>query len=680
MRQLTIPTVFVAVDRFSQRVNKMTGAMDRFHQAGAKSFAIARTSGMIGLSMLAPMGYAANKAAEFEDKLTSVGKTTQMQGQELKNFGNEVLKMAVKNRTGIDSLLEMAEVGGQLGIAKKDLLSFTEAGNKFFTVFSKSYGGNVEEAMTHVAKLGGIFKETRGMNPADQITRTASAINELSKKGAATAYNITDFALRIGALADNMSPSLQNTLALGAHLENLGIKSEIASGGMARLFTAVGENIVPFAKFMNMTPKSAETLFNKDSLEFVKQFASRFKGMSNTEMIQTLDKLKIGTDESKKVLGAMSDSIDKLTESQRLSRTEFEKSDSISKEYNRMNNTSMANLQKMRNTFDALSIKIGNAVLPIMNSLLKATIPIVEGIANWIERNKGLAETLAKIVIIGGSVALAISGISFAVGAYQKVIALARFTQLKFNMAVLANPYVLAGAAIVGLTGLVLKLSGAFNSTTPGLDAINDVTRNVTSRFAEQKFEVSELFKTLNTAGEKTDKYKQAVEKLEQIQPGITEKYDLQTKAINRQKDAQNNLLSSIRKRMEEEVNYEMRKNIAIEQSKAKLENKILIKENDKLAKEGFHGGIIDVITYAFNMMKRASLSGDISGNELKTKALEDMQNPKIKNKPKEDQKITVEIKGNNGDARVTATKGINLLNAVMNQQIPKPLTSTTRQ
>ena len=677
MRQLTIPTVFVAVDRFSQRVNRMTSAMDRFHQAGAKSFAIARTSGMIGLSMLAPMGYAANKAAEFEDKLTSVGKTTQMQGQELKNFGNEVLKMAVKNRTGIDSLLEMAEVGGQLGIAKKDLLSFTEAGNKFFTVFSKSYGGNVEEAMTHVAKLGGIFKETRGMNPADQITRTASAINELSKKGAATAYNITDFALRIGALADNMSPSLQNTLALGAHLENLGIKSEIASGGMARLFTAVGENIVPFAKFMNMKPKSAEELFNKDSLEFVKQFASKFKGMSNTDMIQTLDKLKIGTDESKKVLGAMSDSIDKLTESQRLSRTEFEKSDSISKEYNRMNNTSMANLQKMRNTFDALSIKIGNAVLPIMNSLLKATIPIVEGIANWIERNKGLAETLAKIVIIGGSVALAISGISFAVGAYQKVVALARLVQLSFNLAVLANPYVLAGAAILGLNALIMKYTGSVSQANMKQELMSDVSLKVANRFASQQVHIQQLFETLRTSGSKTDEYKDALQKLETIQPGITEKYNLQTKAIDKQNQAQKRLIYTLRQKLEEEVMYETKRDAMKNLIVQRVEMQGLIKKRESFDKQSLWDK--DVFGMIVNAYERSSKLKDINKSKSTIDFINQFQKEKQnKNKPKEDQKVTVEIKGNNGDAKVTATKGINLLNSVMNHQMPK-LSSTTK-
>jgi TP901 family phage tail tape measure protein len=677
MRQLTIPTVFVAVDRFSQRVNKMTGAMDRFHQAGAKSFAIARTSGMIGLSMLAPMGYAANKAAEFEDKLTSVGKTTQMQGQELKNFGDQVLKMSTKTRTGIDSLLEMAEVGGQLGIAKKDLLAFTDSGNKFFTVFSKSYGGNVEEAMTHVAKLGGIFKETRGMNPAEQISRTASAINELSKQGAATAYNVTDFALRIGALADNMSPSLQNTLALGAHLENLGIKSEIASGGMARLFTAVGENIVPFAKFMNMTPKSATSLFNKDSLEFVKEFASKFKGMSNTQMIQTLDKLKIGTDESKKVLGAMSDSIEKLTKTQKSSSSEFEKNNSINKEYIKMNMTSAGNIAKMRNQFDALTIKVGNAVLPILNSLLKATAPIIEGIANWIERNKSLTETLAKIVVIGGGVAIAISGISFMVGAYQKAVALARIAQLTFNTAILANPYVLAGAAIVGLTGFIMKYTGSIGQANMKQEAMSDISLKVANRFASQQVHIQQLFETLRTSGSKTDEYKDALQKLETIQPGITEKYNLQTKAIDRQNQAQKRLIYTLRQKLEEEVMYETKRDAMKNLIVQRVEMQGLIKKGESFDKQSLWNK--DVFGMITNAYQRSSTLEDINKSKSTIDIINQLQKEKQnKMKNKEDQKITVEIKGNNGDAKVTATNGINLLNAVMNQQMPR-LSSTTK-
>jgi TP901 family phage tail tape measure protein len=673
MRQLTIPTVFVAVDKFSQRVDKMSSSMDRFRKAGSESFAIARTSGMIGLAMLAPMGLAAKRAADFEDRLVNVGKTTQMQGEELKNFGDQVLKMSTKTRTGIDSLLEMAEVGGQLGIAKKDLLSFTESGNKFFTVFSKSYGGNVEEAMTHVAKLGGIFKETRGMNPAEQISRTASAINELSKQGAATAYNVTDFALRIGALADNMSPSLQNTLALGAHLENLGIKSEIASGGMSRLFTAVGENIVPFAKFMNMKPKVAEELFNKDSLEFVKQFASKFKGMSNTEMIKTLDKLKIGTDESKKVLGAMSDSIEKLTKTQISSSGEFEKNNSINKEYIKMNMTSGASIAKMRNQFDALTIKIGNAVLPIMNQLMKEVAPIVEGIANWIERNKGLAETLAKMIVVGGSAAIIISGIAFAVGAYQKAAVLARIAQTTLNASILANPYVLAGVAIVGVTGLIMKYTGSLDTVMTKQKMLDHVSDTVTNRFAEQQVEVQTLFETLRSSGSKTKEFSDALSKLESIQPGITAKYDLQTKAINNQNIAEKELIKTLRKKMEEEVLREVEKSNKIKAIQQRVEMKNLIREGEDIGKRDFMNNM-DVfgIERAINAFKRMGLLDEYNKTQGNLKSIEEIK--KDKNKPKEDQKVTIEVIGSGANANVTATKGVNLFNSL----IPMPKLGST--
>lgn len=676
MRQLTIPTVFVAVDRFSQRVNKMTGAMDRFHQAGAKSFAIARTSGMIGLSMLAPMGLAAKRAADFEDRLVNVGKTTQMQGQELKNFGDQVLKMSTKTRTGIDSLLEMAEVGGQLGIAKKDLLAFTESGNKFFTVFSKSYGGNVEEAITHVAKLGGIFKETRGMNPAEQIMRTGSAINELSKQGAATAYNITDFSLRMGALADNMSPSLQNTLALGAFLENLGIKSEIAAGGTARLFTAVGENIGLFAKFMNMTPKSATGLFNKDSLEFIKLFAIRLRGMDKIKSYELMDKLKIGTDESKKVLGAMVDKLEELTITQKSSNNEFEKNLSINKEYIKMNMTSGASIAKMRNQFDALTIKIGNAVLPIMNQLMKEVAPIVEGIANWIEKNKGLAQTLARMIVVGGSAAIIISGIAFAVGAYEKAAVLAGIAQKTLNGTILANPYILAGAAIIGVTGLIMKYTGSLDTVMTKQKMLDHVSNTVTNRFAEQQVEVQMLFETLRSSGSKTKEFTDALSKLESIQPGITEKYDLQTKAVDRQNEAEKKLISTLRKKMEEEVLREVEKSNKIKAIQQRVEMKNLIKEGGKINANGVDN-IFELGLKAFNAFERMNLLKDYQKTEGNLKSIEEIKTNK--NKPKEDQKITVEIKGNNGDAKVTATKGINLLNAVMNQQMPK-MSSTTRQ
>ena len=87
-----------------------------------------------------------------------------------------------------------------------------------------------------------------------------------------------------------------------------------------------------------------------------------------------------------------------------------------------------------------------------------------------------------------------------------------------------------------------------------------------------------------------------------------------------------------------------------------------------------------DVFGMITNAYQRSSTLEDINKSKSTIDIINQLQKEKQnKMKNKEDQKITVEIKGNNGDAKVTATNGINLLNAVMNQQMPK-MSSTTRQ
>lgn len=455
MRGFTIPSIFTAVDKLTGPMLKMSRGLERFHDTakrnqerfkGFKQTAeytanIAKKAAIVGAAILTPLVMAGREAVKFEDKMADVSKTTGLQGPALKKFGDDILVMSTKTRTSIDDLATIAEIGGQLGVAQNELLSFTDAANKFNVALGKDFSGGVEEAVSQIGKVKSLFKDSRGLDISTVLQKTGSAINELGAVGAGTSANITDFTLRVGALPDALKPSLTNTLALGTYLEELGINSEIGSGGLTRFLLDAGNKIGGFARQMGMTSEQARQLLAQDPTEFTKKFAQSFKGMAPEQLSKTLTKLGIGSQESIKVIGALASNTERLTELQRLSGEQFAKGTSLTNEYDKKNETTAAKLERLQNNLKMMAITVGEQLLPVVNDLVKSIVPIIQGFAQWIKENPNFVNGIVDIM----KVALPVIGLLWA---FSKVMGVV-------NLVMAANP---VGLIVLGIMTLITLL------------------------------------------------------------------------------------------------------------------------------------------------------------------------------------------------------------------------------
>lgn len=566
--KFVIPSVFTAVDKFSGPLSKMQGAtgafasrMERdFRKAGSTAFAVGKTAGAVGLAIAAPLGLAVKQAVDFEDAMADVAKTTGLSGKPLEALGSSILDMSKNTRTSIDDLVKIAEIGGQLGIAEKDLLSFTKSADKFNIALGSDFSGGVEEAVSQVGKIKLLFADTRGLNVSDSIMKTGSAINELGAVGAGTSANITDFTLRLGALPDALKPSITNTLALGTFLEELGIDAQIGAGGMTNFLLVAGKNISGFASQMKVSATEAKALLKQDPTEFSKRFASTFKGVAPEIMAQKLNDLGIGSQETIKVLGALGASTERLTELQNVANKSFTDGTSLSTEAAKKNDTMAAKMAKLRNNAKSLAITIGNALLPVINSIVESVMPFINSMASWIQRNKALTVTIIKVVAIAGLLALAISGVSFAIGIYQKAVVIAQAAQAAWNIIMAANPIGLLVAGLIGLGAVIYSVADAFSAFSAAETVNANVQQRALDKTIDQRVEIVQLFGALRNAKAGTDAYNETLKKIDAIQPGITNKYNLQAGALKNISAAEKELTANIIKRAEAEARAELLK------------------------------------------------------------------------------------------------------------------------
>jgi hypothetical protein len=248
---------------------------------------------------------------------------------------------------------------------------------------------------------------------------------------------------------------------LGTFLEELGLNAEIGSGGMTRFLLVAGEQINAFAAQMKMSAVDAKSLLSQDPLEFTKKFASSLKGLKPDVLAKKLDTLKIGTQETIKVLGAMAGSTERLTELQGISSAAFEKQTSLTEEYAKKEATTAAAVDKLKNQIKAFSIEAGNVLIPILTDILAQVSPLIASFSKWAKENPTLVETIIKISVaiaaflaIVSVIAAIVSGVTAAMALYATAVSIATAAQILFNA---SNPI---GWLMIAGTLIALVVAG----------------------------------------------------------------------------------------------------------------------------------------------------------------------------------------------------------------------------
>ena len=284
---------------------------------------------------------------EISDAMTGVEKTSGLAAEKVRELWNDF--DALDTRTGKKELLDIAQIGGRLGITDKEQLrEFTEEIDKIYVALGDSFQGGLEAVTTKVGKLKNLFEETKQQNYGEALNAIGSALNELGANGTASEENISDFATRIGQLPGALKPTISQTLGLGAAFEESGIDAEIAASGYSRFMSVAGTNVEAFAKQMRMSAEEAKALFESKPEEFFLKFAQSMKGLGAEGTAEVLKGLKLNTLEVQKAVGAAGDNADRFRELMRLAGEAMEEGTSIQEEFNKVNNNTAAIWEKIK--------------------------------------------------------------------------------------------------------------------------------------------------------------------------------------------------------------------------------------------------------------------------------------------------------------------------------------------
>lgn len=285
--------------------------------------------------------------AKLSDSLADIRKTTGMTNAEVEKFNRTLSQM--DTRTSAADLREIAIAGGQLGVAKNDLLGFTGAVDKLNVALSDEFKGGAEEVTKTVGGLRNVFTDIKSEKIDDDILKIGNAINVLGQEGLATGPVVADFAGRIGGAGIAMGLTSGQVLGLSATLQELNISTERGGTAVTRIIQKMTTHVAEFARVADMDVKKFNHLVNTDLFgAFMKVVEGAKKGgASATALGKILDDLGVDGAGATEVINKLGGATGMLKQKVELASGALKDTNSIMNEFSIKNNTLGADIEKI---------------------------------------------------------------------------------------------------------------------------------------------------------------------------------------------------------------------------------------------------------------------------------------------------------------------------------------------
>lgn len=511
---------------------------------------------------------------EMDDAFADVQKTTGLTASQVEGLNAQLSK--VDTRTKQKDLLDIAIIGGQIGVAKDEMESFVIATDKAAVALGDEFTGGAKEVTDKIGGLKILFKDTRDLDFGKAIEKIGSAINDLGAQGKATGPFMTDFAARMAGLGPQLTPTLSKVVGLGAALQELGETAENAASGSKTLITTGAANIGEFSKQLGMTEKDLKQLINTDSNEFLLKLAASFKGMAPTDVVKRLNALNISSKEAQGVMLKLAGNVDFVRQKQTAANSAFEKGTSLQQEFNVKNNTSAAQWEK-----------VGKAVSNFFSNALTNVARTLADVAGWFYKN---GEAIGTVVVwLGKAVSIwaaykAVQMLNIK-GTYEWIAAQAKalisgqsltgmLTKLKS-----LDPFSLIAAGAFAVYQYWDTIVGQATQYEKTLDSLKDIEKEHQANFRNTKADIDLAFKSLKNFNGSQEERGKMIDEINN-KYGTTIKNLKDEKAFVKQLDGEyNNLIKSLEKRMKADIAQAQYKKVLMDIETAR-ENILYAKEN----------------------------------------------------------------------------------------------------
>ena len=377
--------IFDVLANSSQYKKQMAGVektTDKTSQAITTSFAISA----------AAIGGTLTAFAKYETMLIKVGKTADIQGKELNNFGKEITALSAKIPLSTNELLELAASAAQLGVKGKDnIIKFTS------TIAKLGTATNIvgEEGAQAVARLLNVTGE--GVETVDKF---ASIITRLGNNTAASEREILAMASRVGKATSQFELGTTAVLGISAALKEVGVEAELGGSAIGRTFLEIqnavfkgGDALDSFIKISGLTGAEIKEVFEKDATKAFQIFIESLNKLPAEEVVASMEAMGLKGVRLREVIGTLAKRSELLASSLALASDEAQKQTALNEEFNKAVVSLENSFQFMINEVTNLASSMGKDLAPAAKEVIDEITGIIKGIREFNELTGGAVTT-----------------------------------------------------------------------------------------------------------------------------------------------------------------------------------------------------------------------------------------------------------------------------------------------
>lgn len=326
-------------------------------------------------------------AIDFEKSMADVRKVVDFETKdELKKFGDEILALTRQIPLSASELATITASGGQLGIAKENLLEFTKTAAKMGVAFDMS----ADEAGDSMGKMMNIFNMD-----IKAVSSLGDAINHLSDNSASKAKEIVEVLKRIGGTAKTIGLSAKEASSLASAFISLGKTPELAATSADTLMKTLGnlkidDKTKEAFSSLGLDPEFIAANMAKAPQQTIMLFLQKAKELKGSEQLKLLT--DIFGDGFAGDIALLVNGLD--TYKKAIKDLDGNYSGSMDKEFKNKSDTTANALQTLKNAVNEIAINFGSLFLPAIANASKAVAGLISSVVNFTGQIPGLNTVL----------------------------------------------------------------------------------------------------------------------------------------------------------------------------------------------------------------------------------------------------------------------------------------------
>jgi len=478
--------VISAVDKTAmvmKRISaKMKGFANRMQSMGQQMLTKS-------IAALIPVGFAVKSFADFDDALKKVEARSDGTAQSMEELRSQAKELG---RTTSFTAVQVGDLQAKLAQKGFDRKAIKDMTDDVLALARAAGEGGEEDAVMSADLISGTMRAFQ--MEASEAQRIADVFTTAVNNSNFSLEGLLDGMSKAGPLSADFGMSLEETVATLASMTNLNISAS-ESGTALQSFLArmsKGEFTGKFNKGLEKMGKSAVKFRNAEGdlrkpLDLMKEIGEITKDLGTAERGDLLSIL-FGVRQFGKATGAARGAVDAL---ELLNKLEKESQGEAKKTAEIMDSGLGGSFRKLMSAVEGVKIAIGEALSGPLQGMGKFVVNMLNGFAEWIEKNQGL------VVAIVGSVA-AIGGLGLGLVAVAAAIKLAAIgvgvlgtalTILKGLLLVLISPFGLVVLAITGVGVALYKFSDEAREIMDGIagffsEKLGGIASTVTDTFS----------------------------------------------------------------------------------------------------------------------------------------------------------------------------------------------------